>query len=101
MRDASAATHVYRIAQEAVRDAIRHGKANRISIELARKHKGMEIKISDNGIALSQDGRLREDNVLWMMQHRARVLGAKLHVRDRHAGGVQIICEIPDQTASW
>ena len=99
MQDPSTATHVYRIAQEAVRDAIRHGKATRVSIELARKRKSVEIKISDNGITLSQDGRLREDNILWMMQHRARVLGAKLRVQDRHAGGVQITCEIPHQTA--
>jgi two-component system, LuxR family, sensor kinase FixL len=95
MQDSSSATHIYRIAQEAVRDAIRHGKATRISIELARKRRAIELKILDNGISLSQDGRLREDKVLWMMEHRARVIGAKLHVKQR-SGGVEIRCEIPD-----
>jgi len=96
MQDASIATHIYRIAQEAVRDAIRHGKASRISIELARKRHAIELKILDNGIRLSQDGRLHEDKVLWMMEHRARVIGARLHVKQCSAG-VEIRCEIPDE----
>lgn len=98
MHDASTATHAYRIAQEAVRDAIRHGKASKILIELTQKPGVIELKISDNGISLGQDGRLREDKVLWMMEHRARVIGAHLRVKQRGAG-IQILCEIPN-TAS-
>ncbi len=97
IRDASASTHVYRIAQEAVRDAVRRGNATRISIDLARKANVVQMKISDNGARLSEDVGLRADNVLWMMQHRAKVLGAKLHVDDRQSGGVRIICEFPDR----
>ncbi len=93
MHDAATATHVYRIAQEAVRDAVRHGKASKIVIELTRKGTEIELKIWDNGISLSQDGRFREDKVLWMMEHRARVIGAKLNVQ-QHRGGVQIKCAI-------
>ncbi len=96
IHDPSTATHIYRIAQDAVRDAVRHGKADNIVIELLRNRSGIQLSISDNGIKLSEDGRLREDKVLWMMQHRARVIGARVHAQSCR-GIVRITCDIPDQ----
>jgi hypothetical protein len=94
LEDASGGTHLFRIAQEAVRDAIRHGKASRIDIELAHRRNGITLRVSDNGLSLSADGRLREDQVLWMMEHRARVIGAKLRIEEC-SPGVRIVCELP------
>jgi two-component system CheB/CheR fusion protein len=95
VRDATYATHLYRIAQEAVREAIRQGKASRIMIELTCKGDTCCLSVSDDGIDLSVDGRYREDMVLRMMRHRAKVIGGTLNIGSRPGGGVKLICKIP------
>jgi len=89
------ATHLYRIAQEAIREAVRHGKANRVVITLVSNRRKLTLSVSDNGVALSADERYRHGMVLRMVQHRARVIGAQLHVRDGLGGlGVRVVCQI-------
>jgi two-component system CheB/CheR fusion protein len=95
VRDATHATHLYRIAQEAVREAIRQGKASRIMIELTCRAESCLLCVSDDGIDLDVDGRYREDMVLRMMRHRAKVIGGSLTIGQRHGGGVKLTCKIP------
>ena len=97
MRDPIAATHLFRIVQEAVRDAIRHGKAGQIAIELERTKDALRVTINDDGIKLGGDGRFREDRVLHMMKQRARIIGAKLSVKSRTGSGVCVVCELPNR----
>jgi two-component system sensor kinase FixL len=98
--DSSVATHLYRIAQEAVRDAIRHGKASWIRITLRRRRGAIELSVEDDGLGLHDNGRLRDDMVLPMICHRARVIGAKLEIAPRaHGGGVRLAALLSD-TAS-
>jgi len=94
LHDSRASTHLYRIAQEAVRDAIHHGMARSITIELLAKDGMLIMSVADNGLKLSEDGRYREKMVLRLMKHRARVIGAKLAVNPRSSGGVKIVCEM-------
>jgi len=87
------ATHLFRIAQEAVRDAIRRGKASRVSIELSSMKSGVIVmSVRDNGIKVSQDGRYAEEMMLQMMRHRARLIGATLAIQSPAAGGVKVTC---------
>lgn len=95
LQDATRATHAYRIVQEAVREAIRRGKANHIVIELTEKRGCCVLRVSDNGVDLSVDERYAEDMLLRMMRHRAKVIGAKLEIAARRGGGVSVVCEIP------
>ena len=46
------ASHLYRIAQEAVHNALKHSQATRIELELARQPASVELRIKDNGIGL-------------------------------------------------
>lgn len=94
VRDVSVATHLYRIAQEAVREALRQGRANEITIELEHNGQGLTLSVSDNGLPLSSKERYRIEMVARMMQHRARVIGAKLRIESaRSDGGVKVICQ--------
>jgi PAS domain S-box-containing protein len=95
--DPVAATHLFRIVQEAVRDAIRHGKAGNVAIELERSKDTLRISVNDDGIGLNDDGRFREDWTLHMMKQRARIIGATLRVQPRSGGGVCVVCELPNQ----
>ena len=54
VRDASTATHLYRIAQEAVSNAIRHGKAQRIDISVAHHKDRLTLAVEDDGVGLPE-----------------------------------------------
>ncbi len=92
--DPSVTTHLYRIAQEAVRDAVRHGKAARISIDLRDNDRRITLSVVDDGADLSPGGRFGEDMVLHLMRHRARTIGAKLFVESCPSLGTRVVCEL-------
>lgn len=90
------ATHLYRIAQEAVREAVGCGKADEVVIGLTRNRRSIVLSVEDNGASLSEDGRYRHDRmIIRMMQHRSRVIGAKLSVCNGRGGaGARVVCEL-------
>ena len=57
--DNSAATHFYRIAQESVQNAIRHGKSSQVIIELLTTRNGIQLSVSDNGIGFPNPDQLK------------------------------------------
>jgi signal transduction histidine kinase len=93
--DPLTAIHLYRIAQDAVWDAVREGDAARISIELRRNPDGIELTVCDDGT----DGVTRPC-ALRMMKHRARVIGATLKVNARTdvGCGKRVVCRLRDGT---
>ena len=97
MEDNSAATHLYRIAQESVQNAIRHGKASRIIIELAGARKAVRLSVVDNGVGIPGDGQLKAGMGLRTMAHRAHVIGGALQIHRQTKGGSRVVCEIRSQ----
>ena len=94
VRDASAATHLYRIAQEAVREALRHGHAQQITIGLVDDGHTLTLSICDNGLSLLSKERYRSDMAVRMMHHRAKVIGANLRLECTESNrGVRVICQ--------
>ncbi|HEY2587524.1 MAG TPA: ATP-binding protein, partial [Tepidisphaeraceae bacterium] len=96
--DNSVATHLYRIAQEAVQNAIRHGKASRITIELAGLGpNGVRLSVADNGVgfATASEGDRKPGMGMRTMTHRAQVIGATVAIRPQAGGGTRIVCELP------
>jgi signal transduction histidine kinase len=92
--DAAATGHLYRIAQEAVNNALKHSGASRIVISLFVHDGRLELKIADDGAGLS--GRKPSSGVgLGVMRHRAKVIGAELRIDSKVRGGVTIHCTLP------
>ncbi len=86
------ASHLYHLAQEAVSNAARHGKAAEIVITLsAGPHKG-RLEIRDDGTGLPAGAEDRGGMGLKIMRHRAKQVGGTLEVKSQADGGVQIIC---------
>ena len=84
-----AAHHLYRIAQEAVNNAITHGEAACIVIELNKVGRRIELSITNNGRALADEfGHMGLG--LFSMRRRARILGAKFHLDNLPVGGVRL-----------
>jgi PAS domain S-box-containing protein len=94
MTNQAVASHLYRIAQEAVHNALKHSRATRIELELARQPAGVELRIKDNGIGLPASITSRGLG-LHTMQQRARLVGGQLAVKSRPEGGVTVVCLVP------
>jgi len=87
------ANHLYRIAQEAVTNALRHGKPRRVQILLHRDPQQLTLKIEDDGCGLA--GAVEGGGLgLHTMRQRAGFVGGKLEVQGRDGGGTVITCMV-------
>jgi PAS domain S-box-containing protein len=93
--DSEAANHLYRIAQEAVHNACRHGRATRVTIGLTREREGVVLKIVDDGSGIGPLSPRRKGLGLRIMQYRAGLLAGTVSVRSRPAGGTEVCCVAP------
>jgi len=93
--DSEAATHLYRIAQEAVSNAVRHGKARRVAIRLGRQRGQVALSVADNGKGIGALSPRRKGLGLRVMQYRAGLLQGRFLVRRRPAGGTEVRCVVP------
>jgi signal transduction histidine kinase len=91
--DPAVAGHLYRIAQEATNNAIKHARASRLRIRLTSTKKRLRLEISDNGTGLAKPPADHSGLGLDVMRNRAGMIGAKLTIRSKR--GVTILCELP------
>jgi PAS domain S-box-containing protein len=86
--DEVVALSLYRIAQEAVNNALKHSKAGKIRIALTRTSRGVELVVSDNGIGQAVNGSDAGDQPrLRSIRHRCRAIDAALSIGDGKLGG--------------
>jgi signal transduction histidine kinase len=93
--DNAIATHLYRITQEAITNALKHGHAARITIRLERVPGRVRLTVRDDGIGIAEPSRRGHGMGLRIMAHRATVLGGTLAVRAVRSGGSVVECEVP------
>jgi signal transduction histidine kinase len=95
IKSRSVATHLYRIAQEAVHNAIRHAQATHIKVRLESIADCLKLVIEDNGIGLCAH-RVKECRGLGLhiMNYRARTIGGTFSFGLRRAGGTEISCSV-------
>ncbi len=97
LADAFVAGHLYRIAQEAVNNTVKHARAQTVKIRLARIDRSLLLEIIDDGVGLPK-GRSSTGGGglgLGVMQHRASAIGAELTVTSKPGEGVTIRCLLP------
>jgi signal transduction histidine kinase len=90
--DNSRSNDLYRIAQEAVNNAIKHAKAKHISIELIALPTRYVLIIKDDGIGLPPKLKINKGMGIHIMNYRARMIGGVLDVRCRSEGGTVVTC---------
>jgi signal transduction histidine kinase len=86
---------VYRIAQEAVSNAIRHGQATAIRLAVRTSSGGVHLQVEDNGKGLPAASARPEGIGMHVMQYRARMLGGTLHFRNVAPHGAAALLEYP------
>jgi len=86
------AIHLYRIAQEAVNNALKHAKATRIVVNLNVSEDSTRLTIWDDGIGLAKDFESRAGVGRYNMRYRANMIGAALRIQPGENGGTEVIC---------
>jgi signal transduction histidine kinase len=90
--DNAVAVHLYRIAQEATTNAIKHGQATEILISLKVTTSGVVLRVQDNGCGLPKNGPKNTGMGLRVIQHRARMIGGTAAIRPRNECGAVVTC---------
>ncbi|MBE7498443.1 MAG: PAS domain S-box protein [Verrucomicrobiaceae bacterium] len=95
VKDAKMAVQLFRIAQEAVSNAVKHSQATRVDIRLAREHGSIVLIVRDNGIGIPDKPSQGTGMGLLTMNHRAQMMGGTISVSPRSTGGTQVTCSVP------
>lgn len=95
IHDENVATHLFRIGQEAVNNAVKHGKPETIRILLSVKQGSGYLIVTDNGRGMPADLKARTGMGLHIMNYRASMIGGSLEIKLRPAGGSRVVCSFP------
>jgi len=91
--DAETATHLYRITQEAITNAIRHGQARNIKVEFAYVDGKGILTIENDGVDFPGRSDTKDTGMgLQIMDHRADIIGASLEIDKAPEGGTIVTC---------
>lgn len=94
LADNAMAVPLYRIAQEAMNNALKHSQARDVVVRLVHSQGAVKLRISDDGNGLK--GNKGDGMGLHVMRHRASGIGAELTVESKEGEGVTITCVLPD-----
>ncbi|MEA3212216.1 MAG: hypothetical protein QOE70_5273 [Chthoniobacter sp.] len=92
--DAAIAAHLYRIAQEAVNNALKHAAPGEIRIGLERRDGTVVLEVDDDGDGLPEPLPPGGGIGLTVMRHRAQIVGGVLEIGSPPAGGTRIACGV-------
>jgi PAS domain S-box-containing protein len=93
--DPAAATHLFRIAQEAVSNAIKHGRAKIISIQLHESPGHLHLQVSDNGAGFPKNFSRSSGMGLGIMQSRIAMVGGTVSIERQPTGGTRVVILAP------
>jgi len=91
----STAIHLYRIAQEAIQNALKHGKPGRVTIDLTKTDHSIRLTVTDDGKGLSKTFTKSAGMGLKIMDYRAKSVGATLDLQPGRKGGTALSCVLP------
>ncbi|HWW01837.1 MAG TPA: PAS domain S-box protein [Candidatus Acidoferrum sp.] len=87
-------THLYRIAQEAVSNAVKHGKASRVLIRLESSPARTILRVTDDGRGFPEPAPRSKGMGLRIMRYRAGMIGGVLSIDRNPAGGTTVTCSV-------
>ncbi len=95
IHDDAMATHLYHIAQEAVNNALKHGRAHNILIRLSAENTVGALLVTDDGVGMPANRTNSQGMGLQIMSYRAGMVGGRLEVRANERQGTEITCLFP------
>jgi len=93
--DDTVATHLYRIAQEAVNNAVRHGAAEHLRMILAAGEAHLRLQVRDDGSGFEEEDVTDAGRGVRIMNYRARIIGGTLDINSALGEGTVVTCTVP------
>ena len=87
-------THLRQVAQEAISNGLRHGRASSVQVALLRQDRNLRLSVTDNGEGFDS-AQSHAGSGLANMQARALQLGGALRIDSRPGSGTKVILDIP------
>lgn len=89
--------HLYRIAQESISNAVKHGQASNIVIDLIKENGSLQLSIKDDGIgfAESQKKNKKKGMGINIMRYRASILSGRIEIFETEDQQTKVACTIP------
>jgi len=94
VRDNTQAVHLFRIAQEALSNALKHGHAKSVVIALESGDEACSLRVSDDGVGFLPTNGERNGMGLSIMRYRARVIAGRLEIQSNSPTGTVVVCTI-------
>ena len=85
----------YKIAQEAISNAVKHGKASHIRISACRTDDKLTLTIKNDGVPFSLPEEKKKRMGLRIMNYRANTVGATFEIKPNPKGGTLVCCTLP------
>lgn len=93
--ESNIASQLYKIAQEAVTNAIKHAKASRVGISLANGSDAIILTVHNDGLPFPNLTGPSTGMGLRIMNYRANLIGASLEIKGAGSRGTRVICTVP------
>ena len=93
--ESTIASQLYKIAQEAVTNAIKHAKASRVGINLANGSDAIVLTVHNDGLPFPNLKGSSTGMGLRIMNYRANLIGASLEIKSVEPNGTRVVCTVP------
>jgi signal transduction histidine kinase len=97
--DQHRATHLYHIAQEAVTNALKHARPQKIEVTLEVQESAIKLHVRDDGVGIPARDARPDGMGLRIMSYRAELIHGKLEVESTEAGGTHVSCVIGEKAS--
>ncbi len=95
IRDDDTAIQIYRIAQEAITNAVKHAQAMNIDVTLQAMGDEIRLEVRDDGIGIPSEAAAGAGCGLRSMRYRARAIGGQFSIEKQKCGGTVVACVFP------
>lgn len=95
VRDDNVAVQLYRIAQEAVTNAVKHARATLITAAIKADRGRITLQVSDDGVGVPPGDETKSGSGMHIMRYRTRVIGGTLEIKPGTGGGTLVTCSLP------
>jgi len=86
---------LFRVAQEALTNAVRHARARTVDVRLAAVNQHVELRVGDDGVGFMAGARTHAGLGLRSIDERVRLTGGSVHVESRPGSGTRVLVRIP------
>jgi len=100
VRDPDVTNHLFRLAQEAINNAVKHGAARQIELQLTLEDDQLHLCIRDDGAGFEPQRSATIGLGMRIMQYRAQKIGARLDFYSPPEGGTEVTCSVPAEKAA-